>query len=349
MAIVGPHVNRYHAPAGATLARHIEAARREAKTDGGVDIGAAAVFVAGPRERRLTLQPGETKELREYAGRTGLQLVAHSVYAGNPWRDPTSAAFVQSEAEACQGAGITGLVVHLPKSPPETVLKRLPRLLSRDAPDVVLYLETPSVTPRETYYETPAKLGRLFRGVRELDPSGRRVGLCVDTAHLWTSGVDLSAYAAADAWFRGLETGVAASRVLVHCNDSARDRGHGPDTHAALGQGKIWDAFAGRLGESGLGAVLDYAGRHGAPLILEWKPKEALRADYLALRPLLSAGLGPRAPARAPAAPPAQALGGALGGAEPRAPAASASQDETLIAEFVDELLAELEPAGGRA
>ncbi|HVE12230.1 MAG TPA: TIM barrel protein, partial [Elusimicrobiota bacterium] len=286
-ARVGPHVNRYHAGAKAPLAAHIEAARREAETDAGVAIGAAAVFVAGPRERRLTLRPGEAKELREYVGRSGLRVVAHSVYCGNPWTDPTAAEFVQREAEACQAAGICGLVVHLPKRPASAVLARLPRLLSRDAPDVVLYLETPSVTPRETYYETPAKLGALFQQARALDP-GRRVGLCADTAHLWTSGIDLRTRAAAEGWFRGLETHAPAiPHVMIHCNDSARELGRGPDMHAALGQGKIWGEYAGRLGASGLGAVLDYANRHETTMILERAPKEALRADYLALRPLL--------------------------------------------------------------
>jgi hypothetical protein len=74
---------------------------------------------------------------------------------------------------------------------------------------------------------------------------------------------------------------------MVHLNDSERPRGIGPDTHAGLATGKIWGEYRDRLGESGLAAFTDYAQRHDTPVILERKPKEALKNDYFILGELV--------------------------------------------------------------
>ena len=74
---------------------------------------------------------------------------------------------------------------------------------------------------------------------------------------------------------------------MIHLNDSERLRGVGPDTHAPLAAGKIWGSYRDNLAGSGLAAFTDYAQRHDSPVILERKPKEALKNDYLILRKLV--------------------------------------------------------------
>lgn len=321
----GPHVSRYHA-AGArpSMAAHVAAACAEAKAAADFEVRAVSLFVGGPHNRAINLRPEERAELRGGLARAGVRAIAHSSYAAPPWGgDPDAARYIRDELAVCQEAGITGLVVHLPKAPPAQVAKYAARLLNRDAPDVRVYLETPALVPRETYYETSAKLAALFAEVRRAaDPGLDRFGLCVDTAHLWTNGVDLSSYEGAQAWFDGLEAVagvIPPDRVMLHLNDSLRPRGVGPDTHAPLGRGQIWGAYRGRLAESGLAAVVAYAARHETPVILERKPKEALAGDYLALRSLGVTGGAP--------AP--------VGGALPPAPVLSDAD--------VDEALAELD------
>lgn len=304
----GAHVNRYHAdrrpadgvrrpsadaPSRPSIVAEIEAARAEAFAEAGLDLTAAAIFVGGPKNRAITLRPAERSALRRYVAHTGVRVIAHSSYSAAPWRgDPGAARFIREELSVCQEAGIAGLVVHLPKLPPGDVLRYLPDLRAEDAPDVRVYLETPAVRPGESYYETPEKLADLFAAIRAgPDPGLRHFGLCVDTAHLWTCGVDLQSYEAAAAWFDGLEAAASVippSAVAIHFNDSLRPRGVGPDAHAGLAQGKIWGGLRDRLGESGVAAVVDYAQRHGTPVILERKPKEALRGDYLTLRKLIA-------------------------------------------------------------
>lgn len=292
-SIVGAHVSRYHARGRASIAQHIEAARKEAARDGGAALGVVAIFVGGPRDRTIILGEEEAAELRRYSAATGVRVVAHSAYSAYPWKgDPSAAQHIRAELEACQLAGIGGLVVHLPKLPLTTVRKYLPRLVSA-AQGVPVYLETPAVKPTESYYETPAKLAALVAVIQEIDPKLTHFGICVDTAHLWTCGVDLESHEAAAAWFGDFEARLGdllpAGRVLIHLNDSARLRGVGPDTHAPLLAGKIWGAYGeggAPLERSGLAAVVDFARRHSVPLILERAPKEALASDYRILRRL---------------------------------------------------------------
>jgi len=297
---LGCHVNRDWVPGRAAGPRprideHIAAAAAFAREEGGVRFGAAQVFVGGPHNQVVTLGGAEAAELREFAGRTGIRVVAHSSYACHPWRgDPRAAAYFREELRLCRAAGISGLVAHLPKLPVDRVMAYLPRLVEPEAPGVRVFLETPAHTPPETYYESPAKLAALFREVRALDPRLDAFGLCVDTAHLWVAGVDLRRRAEADRWLEELARRVPelvapspTPRLIFHLNDSLRERGRGPDAHAPLARGRIWAGMAEGLDESGLGAFADFAARHRLWAILERKPNAALAGDYHVMRGLL--------------------------------------------------------------
>ena len=257
---VGPHVSR---SGKKSIAKCIEAARSAALREAGFAVAAAAIFVGGPMQKRILLGEADGAELREYLGRTGIRVFAHSAYVAVPWKgDAASAAFIREELQTCARAGIEGL----------------------DSP-----------------YGDPEALGDLFRRIREkvgggvggdgsvLPRSMAPVGLCFDTAHLWVNGVDLSTYEAAAAWVAQLEeqADIPPEHVMGHLNDSARPRGSGPDEHAPLMRGEMWRGLGPR--ESGLAAFTDYALRHGTPLILERGGDAAgLLGDYRVLRDLLS-------------------------------------------------------------
>lgn len=310
---LGCHVNRDRASPSAaeprpSIVAHVAKALEAARELGGVRLEVVQIFVGGPHSQAITLHADEAAALREFVGREGVRVVAHSSYACYPWKgNPHAAAYIREELRLCQASGISGLVVHLPKLPPQQVLAYLPRLVEPAAPDVRVYLETPANVPAETYYETPEKLAALFEAIAgALDPGLDRFGLCVDTAHLWVAGVDLRANADAAGWLEALcarlpglapERGPAASssggpagaapRLIFHLNDSQRPRGVGPDAHASLLQGRIWAAFADAPADSGLAAVADFARRRGSWLILERKPPAALVSDFHVLRRLL--------------------------------------------------------------
>jgi deoxyribonuclease-4 len=295
--LLGCHVNRdYAARAGkgarASIVAHIEAARKAAR-DVGVELRAAQIFVGGPGKREITLSPAEAVELKTYLARDGFVIYAHSAYVAPPFGgDPDAARFIREEQVNCAVAGISGLVVHLPKGDIDTVLKYAPRLLNPKK-GVRIYLETPAVTPARKGAKThdsfsdPDTLGELFHHLRELDPDGAAFGLCVDTAHIHTAGIDIAGRAAAAAWIGRLREALGpAVHIIYHANDSERECGTGPDSHAGLLEGRIWTEYTEHPEASGLAAFVEDAATHRTAFILERKPNEALLTDYRVLERL---------------------------------------------------------------
>jgi endonuclease IV len=291
----GPHVDRKHARGTGrpSITAHIRAARAAARK---VDFDATAfqVFVAGPRNMSITLRPEEAKELRKYVEDQKVFVVAHGTYMDYPWHGALyPPKFIQKELRLCEEAGISGLVVHLGKPDISQVVKYLPAILSPQKGETettqdraLLYLETPHAKPQSSHYETPEKLAKLFTEIRKVDKGLCRVGLCIDTAHLWSCGVDISDYAKAEKWLRRLEAVsrvIPPNRIMLHLNDSHDKLGSGLDHHAPLADGLIWKKYKGRMAHSGLAAFVHYALRNKVPTILERKPPKALLDDYTTL------------------------------------------------------------------
>lgn len=76
-----------------------------------------------------------------------------------------------------------------------------------------------------------------------------RLGVCLDTAHLWGAGHDISTAAAVLEVLRRFDEMIGLARLKVlHLNDTEKDLGSHRDVHARIGEGII--------GEEGLRALL---------------------------------------------------------------------------------------------
>lgn len=92
-------------------------------------------------------------------------------------------------------------------------------------------------------------------------PAGR-IGFCLDTAHAWAAGIDLSEPEAIDAFLNDFDARIGLDRlVMLHFNDSKSERGSLLDRHEHLG--------AGRIGVAGLGHLLRHPGLAHATYYLE--------------------------------------------------------------------------------
>ena len=96
--------------------------------------------------------------------------------------------------------------------------------------------------------------------VRGVPPS--RLGFCIDTAHAWAAGIDVSQPAAIDAFLATFDARIGLDRlVMLHLNDSKSELGSHLDRHEHLG--------AGRIGVAGLGHLLRHPGLAHATYYLE--------------------------------------------------------------------------------
>ena len=73
-----------------------------------------------------------------------------------------------------------------------------------------------------------------------------RVGICIDTCHLWAGGYDFSTEKKYEALMQHIDETVGLSRIhAFHCNDSLKSLGSNLDRHQHIGKGTIpLEAFA---------------------------------------------------------------------------------------------------------
>lgn len=102
-----------------------------------------------------------------------------------------------------------------------------------------------------------AELGALFDALDRHE----RLGVCLDTCHLWVSGVDVTDRAAVDATLAEVDATFGLERLrCLHVNDAAAPLGSNRDRHANIGEGELG---------SGLAAFLSHPRLQGLPALLE--------------------------------------------------------------------------------
>jgi deoxyribonuclease IV len=84
-----------------------------------------------------------------------------------------------------------------------------------------------------------------------IDQLGRpdRVGICLDTCHLFASGIDITAPAAVEQLLAEVDERIGLDRLrCLHVNDSKMPFGSNRDRHASIGRGEIGEGLSVMLG-----------------------------------------------------------------------------------------------------
>lgn len=174
-------------------------------------------------------------------------VVAHASYlinlaaAGTNWKKSLDS--LTDEVDRCDQLGIDELVLHPGSHLGEGREKGL-QLLSEGLECV---LEKTAGTRVRILLETMAGQGNSLGGDLEdmeavLTSLGwsDRLGLCLDTCHLFASGVDLGSDTAYNRFVRRVDNLIGIERVgCWHLNDSRGERGARLDRHEHLGEGKM--------------------------------------------------------------------------------------------------------------
>jgi deoxyribonuclease IV len=237
-----------------------------------VDIGADSVqvFTQSPRAWRPTNHPPENIErFKEARAEAGIgAVVCHALYLINlaatdkEVRKKSHAALLQTVGVAC-AIEADGVVVHVGSHLGdgfETGLERaapaLERALAACGDPTWLLLEN-SAGAGGTIGRSIDELAALFD---RLDRHPR-LGLCLDSCHLWVSGVDVTDPKTYDATLAEIDEQIGLERLrCLHVNDAAAELGSNRDRHANVG--------SGQMGE-GLGTFLAHPRVRSLPAILE--------------------------------------------------------------------------------
>jgi endonuclease IV len=291
--MIGPHVNRYYhlddtsskndsEGKKISITQHVKRAMAEAKSFG-YNVNFFQIFISGPQKLKLLLSDEEIIELREFIT-DKIKIIAHSAFAAYPWTGmPYPAIFIKKELKVCKKAGLHGLVVHLGKQDIPEVMKNISNLMIKNCP--LIYLETPALKPENSHYVKPKDIGLLFKSIRKIDPNLKYFGLCIDSAHLWTSGIDIRSYENAAAWLdEMMKQGIPAKNIIIHLNDSKTPMGSGIDQHEMLMEGLIWKEYIDSPKASGLYAFLDFSHKYQMHIVLERRIRDELIHDYCLLK-----------------------------------------------------------------
>ena len=186
---------------------------------------------------------------RQALERTGIRdTVAHSSYLINLaspddalWKRSIEAMVV--EMQRCHELGIGDLVVHPGAhmgTGEETGLRRIAFAID------VLHCRTQDLgvtIDLETTAGQGSSLGYRFehlQSILELVAHPRRLGVCVDTCHIFAAGYSLDRPERYDGTIKQLDGTIGIDRLRVwHLNDSSRECGSRVDRHAGIGAGKM--------------------------------------------------------------------------------------------------------------
>ncbi len=121
----------------------------------------------------------------------------------------------------------------------------------------------------------PDEMAEIIASVDRPD----RLGLCLDSCHLFAAGFDLSSEECLDRVLEDFLSGGPSGRLsLWHMNAALFGLGSGRDRHAGLGEGHI--------GQEALSRIVRKALSSGVPVILETPKGEGEALDRLNLRRL---------------------------------------------------------------
>lgn len=220
------------------------------------------IFVKNQRQwNAKPLTDEVVKAYRTVARETGLSpVVAHAAYLIN-LASPDAAlrrrsvAGLVDEVSRCHRLGVAYLVLHPGAHMGEGVdsgIRRIVRCLNdfhKTAPgaSTMVLLETTAGQGSSIGHEVE-HLARIIDGVRQAE----RLGVCVDTCHVFAAGYDISAADGYERLVAELVDHVTLDRVkCFHVNDSKGACGSRIDRHEHIGKGMIGSAgFRNLLNDS---------------------------------------------------------------------------------------------------
>lgn len=218
----------------------------------GQSVGCDALQIWVKNSRQWTATPLTGEEIRlfqEAQAATGIQpVVAHAAYIINPAApDETlrrkSLAALILELERCEALGIPYLVLH-PGSHTGAGEAEGLRLVAQSLGEA--HAATPGYRVQILLEATAGQgtnLGYRFEQLAyllEQTPQGDRLGICLDTCHLFGAGYELRTPEGYAATIAAFEQTIGLSRLKAwHLNDSKNGLGSRKDRHEHIGQGAL--------------------------------------------------------------------------------------------------------------
>jgi len=243
----------------------------------GADIGAEVVqiFTQSPRMWKPSQYGADVLDAYRAAQAEHPSVTStfcHATYLINlaspdPELAAKSRACLAANLSTAEGMGADGLVLHIGShrgSGFDTALPNVADALT-EALDGVDAGDDPCPILLENAAGAGDTVGRSFEELAQVIAAAdgdERLGVCLDTQHLWASGVPFASIEEADELVELVADTVGLERLrCLHLNDSKVAFGANKDRHENIGEGSI--------GTEGLSALLGHPELQGLPAVLE--------------------------------------------------------------------------------
>ena len=233
--------------------------------------------------------PEEMNEIKSYITKRHITLIIHSIYLLNFCSFPPYSGRIRYQHNNLQhdlkyGAmiGAKCVVLHLGFKNDLTMEEALKNLISnvnyiiRHMPkDIMLSLETSAGSGSQFGYSLES-LELLWKGIKHNNRSGNggvnniRVGFCIDTAHIFVSGYDISKVEGDNSiksYLDKFNKLIGWKNIInFHINDSRYPLGARKDEHRGIGSGLIYNTDEGK---KALKYIKKFCMARKIPMILE--------------------------------------------------------------------------------
>jgi len=174
-------------------------------------------------------------------------VIAHDIYLNNlaaendEVRERSIATMIE-ELERCHQLGIDGLVCHIGshKAGPEVGIPRYAEAVQKI---LTATRDTPTPILLETCAGQGTCLGHQLEHlgqIIDLNKGHERLGVCVDTCHIFVAGYNLGSEALYHEFWSHFDRVIGLDRLkALHLNDSKKPLGSRVDRHDHIGEGEI--------------------------------------------------------------------------------------------------------------
>lgn len=178
------------------------------------------------------------------------------------------------ELSRCDLLGVPALILHPGSSGQSTAAEGVVRV-ARALDEAFSRRQSSASVLLETAAGQGASVGRTFEELRDIlgaSRNARRLGVCLDTCHVFASGYELRTPEGFSSTLARFESTVGLENLkAIHVNDSKKELGSRVDRHEHIGDGKIGTpGFRNLMREKKLRAI---------PKYLETPKDEALAWD----------------------------------------------------------------------
>ena len=260
------------------------------KSNGG---NALQIFVSNPRSTQIpnvASYQSIANEVKDYCIENDFKLIIHAPYTVNLAKEPkigkrtielNDCYWIDSLIHQLIISDITGsigVVVHVGKHTTSTKEQGL-QYMFESITYIIKEMKVKDIKSR-LIIETPAGVGtELLTSIDEFlefinkftKEQKKHIGICLDTAHIWSSGYNINDY------YQKITEKNTKDIVVIHYNNSKKTKGSKVDVHENIFDGKIeiddMKKFISEL-------------KHNPMIILE-KPSENLSTDFIWMKKYL--------------------------------------------------------------